>query len=482
MLYFLIKLFHHYIKIMINYKLRLFIGISFLLSISVSSQSDRTKQIDSLMKWSKKIGIFNGNILVSKNDTIIYNESIGFTDASKTIPLNTNYKFHIGSITKEFSAVALVKLQEQGKLKLDDKVSKFIPELPHWSSDITIKNLLQYTSGLPNVNWKKIKNDQDLFNGLKQIENLDFKPGSDYDYNMNNVFLRQFIIERITGVSFKSYVENFLFKPCKMNFSVMSPFSDEENFATGFNNDLKNDPKELPLTGGTYLTTLDLLKWEKCLYSNKLITKQSLYKIGQNFDITDAQSGIGQAQFKRSNLEFHLHDGRAGHFEAILLSDRKEKITIILLDNNHNGKVTEIAQTIRAILKNESYNLPKKSFYINYEKQLSSLNVTEIINLYTTTKLDDNNLYDLDKADALNDIGQYLLDSNRFDDSIKIFNINMEKFPSSSIVYTGLADAYFGQGNFDLALLNYKKSLDLDPKNNSAKKMIAKLGKAKQAN
>ncbi|MBF4485718.1 serine hydrolase [Flavobacterium sp. CSZ] len=467
---------------MIKYRLYIFTSILFFFNTKSFAQSDIIKQIDSLIKWSDKIGIFNGSILVSKNDIILYNESIGFTNASKTIPLNTNYKFHIGSITKEFSAVALVKLQEQGKLKLDDKVSKFIPELPYWSNGITIKNLLQYTSGLPNVNWKTIKNDIDLFNGLKQIENLDFIPGSDYYYNMNNVFLRQFIIERITGMSFKSYVEEFLFKPCKMNSSVMSPYSNEENFATGFNNDFINDPKELPLTGGTYLTTIDLLKWEKFLYANKLITKKSLYQIGQNFDITDAQSGLGQVTFKRNNLEYHMHDGRAGNFEAILLSDRKEKIKIILLGNNHNGKVKEIAQAIRAILKNESYQFPKKSFFIHYKKQLNSLSGTEIINLYKSTQSDEHNLYDLDNADALNDVGQFFLDNNRLEDAIKIFNINMERFPCSSILYNGLGDAYFGQDNLDLALFNYKKALDLDPKNNSSKKMIAKLNKSRQSN
>lgn len=467
---------------MINYRLYIFTSILFFFTTKSFAQSDMEKQIDSLIKWSNKIGIFNGAVLISKNDTILYNESIGFADASKTILLNPNSKFHIGSITKEFSAVALVKLQEQGKLNLDDKVSKFIPELPNWSNDITIKNLLQYTSGLPNVNWKKIKSDQDLFNGLKEIKTLDFIPGSDYDYNMNNVFLRQFIIERITGISFKLYVEELLFKPSKMSSSVMSPFINQENFATGYNNDLINDSKELPLTGGTYLTAVDLLKWEKSLHANKLITKKSLYQIGQNFDITDAQSGLGQVRFKGNNLEFHMHDGRAGHFEAILLSDRKEKITIILLGNNHNGKIKEIAQTIRAILKNESYQLPKKSFFINYEKQLNNLNGTEIINLYKSIISDQYNLYDLDSVDALNEVGQFLLDHNRLQDAIKIFNINMEKFPSSSILYTGLGDAYFEQGNLDLALFNYKKALDLDPKNNTSKKMIVKLDKSRQNN
>ncbi|MGX5687208.1 serine hydrolase [Chryseobacterium cucumeris] len=462
---------------MINYKINACLVTLLLLPNVMFGQVDKVGKLDSLMKWCKQIGIFNGNILVSKNDKIVYKLSFGYTDASKTTPLNDNDMFQIGSITKEFSAVVLGKLEEEGKLKFDDRVSKFIPELPNWSNDITIKNLLQYTSGLPNVDWKEIKNDKDIFNGLKKINNLDFTPGSDYDYNMNNVFLRQLIIERIVGISFKSYVEKFLFKPCKMNSSIMTPLINYEGLTKGFNNDSVNDPKELPLTGGTYLTTADLLKWEKCLYSNELINKYSLYQIGQRFDITDSQSGLGQAIFKGMSLEQHLHDGRSGNFEAILLSNRKEKIIIVLLDNNYNGKVTEIALSIKAILNNESYDLPKKSFFVTNKKQLDTLNITEILNLYEITELQENNLFDLDKVDTLNDIGQYLIDHNRLEDCIKIFNINREKFPSSSIVYSSLGDAYFKQGNLDLAILNYKKSLNLDPKNNTARKMISRLNK-----
>ena len=107
------------------------------------------------MKWSNQIGVFNGNVLVSKNNKIIYNASFGFTDATKTNKLTTDFRFNIGSITKEFSAVALLQLKELGKLKLDDKVSKFIPELPKWASNISIKDLLEYTSGIPKCKLEK---------------------------------------------------------------------------------------------------------------------------------------------------------------------------------------------------------------------------------------------------------------------------------------------------------------------------------------
>ena len=322
-----------------------------LLSNIVFAQTKQIKQIDSLMKWSNQIGIFNGNALVSKNNKIIYNASFGFTDATKTNKLTTDYRFNIGSITKEFSAVALMQLQEQSKLLLDDKVSKFIPELPKWASEVAIRDLLRYTSGIPNVNWKKIKNDKDLFNDLKLIDTLDFKPGTKYDYNNNNLFLRQFIVERITGMSFKSYVEKFLFKRCKMNTSVMTPFENEKNIAKGFNNNLVQDKTDLPITGGTYLTTLDLLKWANSLHTEKIVNKKSLFEIGQQYNLEETQSALGQAKYKNGNLIAHLHDGRAGNYEAILISDITENFTIILLDNNYNGKVFEISDAIIAILK-----------------------------------------------------------------------------------------------------------------------------------
>ncbi|MDR6547214.1 CubicO group peptidase (beta-lactamase class C family) [Chryseobacterium rhizosphaerae] len=305
------------------------------------------------MKRSSQMGNFNGNVLVSENNRIIYHASFGFTDATKTKKLTTDYRFNIGSITKEFSGVALLQLQEQGKLKIEDHVSQYIPELPKWANEVTIKDLLQYTSGLPNVNWKKIKNDKDIFDDLKLIDKLDFVPGTQYDYNMNNVFLRQFILERITGMPFNLYAEKFIFKPCKMTSSVMTPFENENNIAKGFNNDSVADKADLPLTGGTYLTTLDLLKWSDCLHSNKVINADSLFELGQQFNLPETQSSLGQAKFKNRKLIEHVHDGRYGNYEALFVSDPNKKLTIILLGNNHNGKLFEISDAIAGILKNK---------------------------------------------------------------------------------------------------------------------------------
>ncbi|WP_347217158.1 serine hydrolase domain-containing protein [Chryseobacterium sp.] len=328
----------------------LFFTTLLLLANYTFAQTKNIARIDSLMKSANQSGAFNGNILVSKNNKIIYNTSFGFTDATKTKKLTPDYRFNIGSITKEFSGVALLQLQEQGKLKITDPVSKYIPELPKWANEVSVKDLLQYTSGIPNVNWKKIKSNQDVFDDLKLIEKLDFVPGAQYDYNMNNVFLRQFIVEKITGMTYKNYVSQNIFQSCKMNSSEITPIVDQKLAAKGFNNKLIEDKPDF-LVGGTFLTTTDLLKFVNCLHSKKLINENSLFELGQHFDLPDTQSSLGEAEFNNKKLVAHSHDGRAGNYEALLVSDLNENSTIILLGNNYNGKLFEIADAITAILK-----------------------------------------------------------------------------------------------------------------------------------
>lgn len=336
-----------------HYYKQIFFVLTTLLNLSQQAFAQTKKQIvqiDSLMRSTNQSGVFNGNILVSKNNKIIYNASFGFADATKTKKLTTDYRFNIGSITKELSGVALLQLQEQGKLKIQYPISQYIPELPKWAHEVSIRDLLQYTSGLPNVNWKKIKSNQDVFDDLKLIDKLDFVPGTQYDYNMNNVFLRQFIVEKITGMTYKEYVSQHIFKPCKMNSSEITPIVDEKLIAKGFSNKLVEDKPDF-LVGGTFLMTMDLLKFVNCLHSKKLINENSLFELGQQFNLPDTQSCMGEAKFKNKKLVEHSHDGRAGNYEALLVSDLNDNFTIILLGNNYNGKLFDISDAITAILK-----------------------------------------------------------------------------------------------------------------------------------
>jgi CubicO group peptidase (beta-lactamase class C family) len=130
---------------------------SALALLNTGQAQQKKAQIDSLLQKAREIGILNGNVLVMDQGKTVYQSSFGFTDAGKQTKLTAQYRFHIGSIAKEFNAVAIMMMKEQGKLSLDDKLSQFMPDLPRWADSISVKNLLQYTSGLPDVKWNTIK-------------------------------------------------------------------------------------------------------------------------------------------------------------------------------------------------------------------------------------------------------------------------------------------------------------------------------------
>ncbi|RZJ85967.1 MAG: class A beta-lactamase-related serine hydrolase, partial [Chryseobacterium sp.] len=150
-----------------QYKAILFIFLIPLLTGKLTfAQADKVDRIDAFIDKSNQSGAFNGNILIAEGGKVIIKKSVGYADASKQIRLNSRYRFHIGSIAKEFDAVGIMMLQEQGRLNINNKVSKFFPELPDWAKTISIKNLLQYTSGLPEIKYKTVHHDSDNWKDL----------------------------------------------------------------------------------------------------------------------------------------------------------------------------------------------------------------------------------------------------------------------------------------------------------------------------
>ena len=179
----------------------------FLTAITVPAQKNEQVKIDSLIQKAFRSGLFNGNVLVMNGNKEVYKAAIGFADATRTTRLTTQHRFHIGSIAKEFNAVGMMLLAEQGKIKLSDKVSNYLPQLPSWSASIQVRDLLGYTSGLPDVQWETVHSDAENMNNLLQLKQLDFEPGTRYAYNNNNVFLQRRIIESVTGTSFRDFVQ-----------------------------------------------------------------------------------------------------------------------------------------------------------------------------------------------------------------------------------------------------------------------------------
>ncbi|MEM0517117.1 serine hydrolase [Aequorivita flava] len=430
--------------------------------------------IDSLMSESYNRGVFNGNILVAKNNKIIYQNEFGYSDASKSKALNRNSIFNIGSIGKEFNAVALMILKEKGLLTLDDHISKFELQLPDWSTKVTIRDLLKYTSGLPKINWSHIKNDEDIYADLRNIEHLNFEPGSDYLYSNNNVFIQRRIVEKLSGMSFNDFVQKNILIPSNMLEAVLDATQKNPQLVAAFNNDMVNDrPMDIEFSGWVYPNANDMYYWLSSLHSGKLISKESLMLLFDAY-AKDSESALGKGIFENKELLVHEHHGSSFNYESFIHYNVKEGLSIILMTNNKNHKLHEIAESIENISNGRRFSIPQKSIYLTI-RQTCYDNINEGIELYKSLKKNDPNTYNFSNENELNQLGYKLIEKHQIEKAIKIFKLYISEFPNLANAYDSMGEAYYLNGNNNLALINYKKSLELNPNNTNAIEMIKKI-------
>ena len=426
--------------------------------------------IDSLMKYSYDKGIFNGNVLVTRNDSLVYQKSFGYSDGSGKSKLTKASIFSPGSIAKEFVAVSIMMLVEKGDLSLEDNLSKFDLGLPDWSKKVTIKHLLNYASGIPQIDFENVKNDNDILEDLQQLSSLLFEPGTNYNYNNNSIFIQKKIIENVTGNTFKNYVKQYITTPLQMNNSAFDINFDYPNRARSFNVHKENAKEFYPSTGWLWVTIDDLNKWITALRHNTLITEASFKTIAVNQFFKDKSSILGSYYTEKA---LHFHGGQSYQFEAAFMSEIDTNLSILLMSNNKNQSFN-IIQSVYKIMKGKSFSLPKKSIYRQIRRTCYEA-IKKGIKLYHTLKQNDLELYNFDDPNELNSLGYDLLSEKKINESIAIFKLAISEFPTDANLYDSLGEAYYINKQYDLALENYKKSIELNPNNTNAKTMIEKI-------
>lgn len=434
--------------------------------------------IDTLIERSHKLGLFNGNLLVIDQGKEIYRKAIGYTDASGKTSLTDQYRFHIGSIAKEFNAVAIMMLKEKGVLSIDDKVNMYLDGLPEWAGRITVRNLLQYSSGLPDLKWKMITDDAAAMSALKHAAKLDFEPGTQYAYNNSNTFLQRQIVARISGMSFADFVRENILRPLKMNASLVDPDDDVPLMAKSYTDGLVQSPLVSSISGWTAVTLDDFYKWEQSLEQFRLISPASTKELLTPF-APNKQCGLGGGKMEDHELVVHKHDGTAMQYQALLTADVKRGRTVVLLTNNRQGSLYDINSAIQNILDGKPYLQPKKQLIVALQDKLDKASGPELIEAYLALKSKYLDNYNFSDESALNTVGYTLLGKKRFDSAVAVFEYNTILFPESGNVFDSLAEAYLNQGDKAKSLINYKRALELDPSNVGASEKIKSLEKLK---
>ena len=329
---------------------KLLLVILSLTYMCLISNAQQRLKIDSVINAWYQRGQFNGAVLVVDEGREVYRKAIGYIDASKQVPLDTRYRFHIGSIAKEFDAVGIMLLKEQGKLQLNDPLSTFFPHLPNWAKRMTVKHLLQYSSGLPKVKYNTVHGDADNWKDLYALQQLKFDPGTSYEYNNNNTFLRRQIIEKITGLSFKDFVEQKLLKPIGITDAIVDPTDQTPLVAKSFNDTFVQDKLLAPISGWTALNLDDLFRWSEAINHFKIITAVSTKELMLPFQ-ENAQTGLGGGAMEQSKIIRHVHDGSLLHYQALLYYDATNERTLVLLNSRRHNNIYELAEAIDRILE-----------------------------------------------------------------------------------------------------------------------------------
>jgi CubicO group peptidase (beta-lactamase class C family) len=358
--------------------------------IQLTLFAQKSTKLDSLFNQIHTEKGFNGNVLITEKDKVIYKGSFGFSDEESKIKLNENSIFELASISKQFTAMGIVILKEKSKLNYEDEISKYLPKLSFYKG-VTIKNLLTHTSGLPDymqlmdsltfANKTLTKNlivtNKDIIEIFsKNNPKLKFKPNEKYEYSNTGYALLASIIEEVSGKSYSEFLFKEIFKPLKMNNTFIYRRRYEpkkiKNYAFGYVYDENLQKNVLPdsleeyhyvynfdgiVGDGTVNSTAnDLFLWDKSLKENSLVSQKATAEIFKENKLDNNQTfgyGFGW-NLDENGLygKIAYHGGSWPGYKTYIERHLENDKLIILLQNNDNSNIWFPTKQIREILYN----------------------------------------------------------------------------------------------------------------------------------
>ncbi len=466
-----------------------------LITATSAFAQQNVQKIDGLLQQYYDYGQFNGSILVAEKGKVIYEKGFGMANMEWAIPNQPDTKFRIGSVTKQFTAALVLQLVEEGKIKLDGKITDYLTDYRKDTGDkVTIHQLLNHTSGIPSYTQRPdfmtdiSRNPYSVSDFIKKFASgdLQFEPGSKFSYNNSGYSILGAIIEKVTGKTYETVLAERILKPLGMTNTgydhhatlVQKRASGYQKTPDGFVNAAYLDMSIPYAAGSIYSTVEDLYKWDQSLNEDKILSADSkklmftpgLGNYGYGIRITDQP--VGKTEQKTKTIG---HGGGINGFNSLLLRAVDKQQTVIILDNvnlgQHHGR---IAISIIGILNGQPIEPPKKSIAETLYKTATEKNVASAIAEYRKLKAENSPTFDFSERE-LNTLGYQLLGLKRTKDAIEIFKLNVEMFPKSANPYDSLGETYLADGQKDLALVNYKKAVELDPANANALQIVRRL-------
>jgi CubicO group peptidase (beta-lactamase class C family) len=465
----------------------------------VSGRTNKIGRIDRLIRTYAGNYLFNGSVLVAEKGKVIFKKGYGLANMEWNIPNSAGTKFRIGSVTKQFTAMLVMRLKQAGKLDLQAKITDYLPWYRKDTGDrITIHHLLTHTSGIPNYttsgNLTEIATHRYTPREVAEkycSGDLEFEPGTKFEYDNSGYFLLGAIIEAVTKKTYGEVLSEQIFAPLGMTSTgIDAPAGLLKNRAAGYeygfegftNADYINMATATFAAGAIYSTVEDLYLWQQALDGDKLLSKENK-ALMLTPHLNRYAYGVYVNKFKPQGMAEEItaigHPGGINGFSALSIRFVEDEIVVILLDNTRVGKrgnLENISSGILSILHGRAPETPQMSIRVAVIEKIKNGSGESSAAFYRSVKNTEKSAYNFEGTESfLNDLGYFLLEKGRIKDSVAILALAVEEYPASSNTFDSYAEALLKDGQKELAIKNYRRSLELDPKNANAAEQLKKL-------
>lgn len=333
-------------------------------SCSTTSSLSVEQSVDAVMKEYNSINVPGASVLVMKNDSIVFKKAYGYADVTDKRLVTTATNFRLASITKQFTAMSILLLAERGKLSLDDKLTTFFSDFPSYGKEITVRHLLNHTSGL--VDYESLIPDSqtvqvldaDCLKLMYTVDSLYFPAGSKYQYSNTGYALLALTVEKVSGMRFADFLKKNIFDVVGMPMTVAyeNGISTVANRAYGHSLTdsgwIQTDQSVTSAVlgdGGIYSNVEEMARWISALWNYQLIpqkTQQQTWSDATLNDGTPIDYGIGWHIETYKGIRHPHHGGSTRGFRNHILVFPEQRLMVIILTNRNEGEPIRLAHAI----------------------------------------------------------------------------------------------------------------------------------------
>ncbi len=344
-----------------------FLIIIALLAANLTYSQNMGKQnagVDSLLAPYDSAGSPGAAVMIIHKGKILYKKGYGLADRENDISVTVNTNFRLASVTKEFTATAIMLLVQRGKLSFDDNLTSIFPGFPEYGKKIKVENLLNHTSGLiayedliPDTATIQV-HDKDVLEMMMRQDSTYFEPGTQYRYSNTGYAVLAMIVQKISGEPFAKFLKKNIFEPLGMNNSVAyeKGISEVKNRAFGYSLEdgkwVRTDQSNTSAVlgdGGIYTSVTDMYKWDQNLYTEKILPRKYIEKSFTRGTLNNGDKidyGYGWHLKTYKDKEVVYHTGSTIGFRNVIYRIPSEHFTVILLTNRDGGDMERIAEKI----------------------------------------------------------------------------------------------------------------------------------------